>query len=866
MALAARGRRQESIEFLPVRSETGDMAYRLLATDPETLREFFSRVIFIRHDILLHQGNPRCAPTVPALEARPLVVDRMRMPRCRFAGGHKELKTARAVSVRYRSGTFQLTTRSVSFGKPSPWVWLIVPLCLAVTSSSVFAAEGKASGPSEALFLVQIIILVVVGRLLGEAMVRLGQPSIMGQIIGGIILGPSVFGLIFPESQAALFPDAEAQKAMADAVAQLGILFLLLLAGMETDLGLALRLRRAAAGVSLTGIVLPFALGFTLGELVPADLLPDPDARLVTSLFLGTALSISSVKIVASVVREMDFMRRNVGQLIVASAIIDDTIGWVIIAVTFSLAQNGAVDLTTLAQSVIGTLVFMVLSFTIGRRIVFEIIRWTNDKFKSDLPVLSAIIAIMGAMAIITNAIGVHTVLGAFVAGILVGQSPILTKQIEGQLRALTTALFMPVFFGLTGLHTDLGVLADPSILLLAVGLIVIASVGKFAGAFAGAKVGGFSNAEAIALGCGMNARGSTEVIVASIGLSVGVLGERLFSVIVAMAVVTTMAMPPTLRWALKRLPMREDEKNRLELEAFEDSSFLSDFERVLLVTDQSPSSDLAARVAGHFAGVRKMPVTVLAVGDTEGSDQTDKQGVQAEDHAKRMSERVHEVAGGAVETTSDGSEPIQSDIHVSIRARDGELEDILSETADKGHDMMFVGVEPTTAESGGYSESISTMITAFEGTTAVVASRGHVPREDAQLRILVPVSGTERSMKAAEFAFVIAKASGAAISAVYFQEPGQTTSLSRVSDMNNIHQSAFQRLDQIADFYGVSIEKVVSQGSSPELAILRHARRGHFNLIVLGVSRRAGSIVSYGTVADTLLETADRSFIFIET
>ena len=121
-------------------------------------------------------------------------------------------------------------------------------------------------------------------------------------------------------------------------------------------------------------------------------------------------------------------MRRNVGQLIVASAIIDDTIGWVIIAVTFSLAKEGAVDFATLAKGVIGTILFMAFSFTIGRRLVFEIIRWTNDRFKSDLPVLSAIIAIMGAMAIVTDAIGVHTVLGAFVAGILVGQSPILTR------------------------------------------------------------------------------------------------------------------------------------------------------------------------------------------------------------------------------------------------------------------------------------------------------------------------------------------------------------------------------------------------------------------------------------------------------
>ncbi|WP_296038674.1 cation:proton antiporter [uncultured Agrobacterium sp.] len=745
-------------------------------------------------------------------------------------------------------------------------LWALPTVGMLVTCGAAFAADGKSSGPSEALFLIQIIVLVVVGRLLGEAMVRIGQPSIMGQIIGGVLLGPSVFGLVFPEAQSTLFPDGEAQKAMADAVAQLGILFLLLLAGMETDLGLALRLRRAAAGVSLSGIVVPFALGFALGEVIPASLLPDPDARLVTSLFLGTALSISSVKIVASVVREMDFMRRNVGQLIVASAIIDDTIGWVIIAVTFSLATSGVVDVAILAKSVIGTIAFMAFSFTIGRRIVFEIIRWVNDTFKSDLPVLSAIIAIMGGMAIITNLIGVHTVLGAFVAGILVGQSPILTRQIEGQLRGLTTALFMPVFFGLTGLNTDLGLLADPSILLLAVGLILIASLGKFGGAFVGAKMGGFSNPEAIALGCGMNARGSTEVIVASIGLSVGVLDERLFSVIVAMAVVTTMAMPPTLRWALARLPVREDEEDRLRLESFEEKSFLSNFERILLAVDHSASSDLAARIAGHFAAVRKMPITVLDVLDEPGDGRADElAGRMPDSRAKEVSERVQSTADAALQMDDVKQASADGEVHVTIRAKDGELDDILSETADKGHDMMFVGVEPSTAEGGGYGGRHTTMVDAFGGTTAIVSARGHLPEADTQLRILVPVSGTERSLNAAEFAFVIAKATGGSIAAVYFNDPAQAASLSRVSDTSGVQQSAFEQLDRIAEFYGLPLEKVTSQQASPELAILKHARRGRFNLIILGVNRRAGTDLSYGTVADTLLETADRSVVFVE-
>ena len=735
-----------------------------------------------------------------------------------------------------------------------------------------FAAGGaKAEAPSESLFLMQVVILVVVGRLLGEAMVRIGQPSIMGQIIGGVILGPSLFGAIWPQTQAGIFPPHGEQASMIDAVAQLGILFLLLLAGMETDLGLARRLRKAAFGVSLTGIVVPFAAGFALGQLMPAELLPDPDKRLVTSLFLGTALSISSVKIVASVVREMDFMRRNIGQLIVASAIIDDTVGWSIIAITFGLAEKGTVDLGTLARSVIGTLVFMAFSFTVGRRIVFQIIRWTNDTFRSELPVLSAIVAIMGAMALITSLIGVHTVLGAFVAGILVGQSPILTQQIDGQLRALTTALFMPVFFGLTGLHTDLGILRDPELLALAAAFIVIASLGKFAGAFAGARYAGLSRAEALALGCGMNARGSTEVIVASIGLAVGVLDQRLFSIIVAMAVVTTMAMPPSLRWALARLPLRKEERDRLEREEFEATSYVAEFERILLATDASPSSELAARIAGHFAGTRKMPVTVLDIVD---DDEEDAQAAEkpapaamnsAQERSEKIAGQVRSTAEETVSSIANVTEVVEGDIHVETRLKNADLAKVLGEGAEKGHDLLFVGIEPTMSPEGGFDGKLSIMTSAFTGTTAIVSARDY--EADANFSILVPISGTERSTRAAEFAFVIAKATECRIAVVYIRDQQQLRAVPRVSDArSNAHLAAFKRIDEFADYYGVRVRKIVQKGVSAELSILRHLHRGRYNLVVLGVSRRAGSNLSYGAIADTLLETASRSLMFIET
>ena len=342
-------------------------------------------------------------------------------------------------------------------------------LGLAVLSApGALAAEvSRGSGPSEVIFLTQIIVLLLVGRLMGEAMQRIGQPAVMGQLIAGLLLGPSVLGALWPEAQHALFPPSRDQKSMIDAVSQLGVLMLLLLTGMETDLSLIRKARRAAFSVSVTGIVIPFACGFALGEFLPQEMLPRPDLRLITSLFLGTALSISSVKIVAMVVREMNFMRRNVGQVIVASAIIDDTIGWIIIAITFSLALHGSVDPMSLGQSVLGTTLFLLVSFTIGRRLVFRLIRWTNDTFISDAPVITTILVIMGVMALITHSIGVHTVLGAFVAGILVGESPILTRHIDEQLRGLIVALFMPVFFGMAGLSADLSILKNPNLLLL---------------------------------------------------------------------------------------------------------------------------------------------------------------------------------------------------------------------------------------------------------------------------------------------------------------------------------------------------------------------------------------------------------------
>lgn len=728
-------------------------------------------------------------------------------------------------------------------------------------AAAALAATDAARGPSELLFVAQLIVLLLVGRLLGEAMLRLGQPAVMGQLIAGLVLGPSVLGALFPDFQHALFPAGREQKAMLDAVAQFGILVLLLLTGMETDLKLVRESGRASFSASIAGIVVPFLCGVALGEMLPDALLPDPGKRLITSLFLGTALSIASVKIVATVIREMNFMRRRVGQVILASAIIDDTVGWMITAVIFSLALQGQIDAFSVAKSVIGTLVFMGLSLTVGRRAVFFIIRWVNDTFVSDFAVITAILLIMGGMAIITDLIGVHTVLGAFVAGILVGESPILTKHIDEQLRGLIIAFFMPVFFGTAGLSADLTILTDPALLALTLGLILIASIGKFGGAFLGGRFGGLTSAESLALGTGMNARGSTEVIVATIGLGMGALNPNLFTMIVAMAVITTMAMPPTLRWALARLPMSKQEKDRLAREEMEAKGFVPNLERLLLAVDGSANGKFATRIGGVIAGSRGMPTTVMQI---KTDKKTGKAAAEAQkEKAKEAGETVQAVAQAArpMDETKGPEEPPEAKkLDVTTKTEKGPKQEVIAKEAEKGYDLLVIGLGKTVARKNEFHDSVAEVAAGFAGPLAVTDARDLHLKEpiEGRLNILVPVDGTATSRHAAEVAIVLARASKVPLTALYVTGGGKKTR------SRHYEEAILKDIVALAESYGVEPRTVVRADDDPEDAILKEIGRRRSTLVVMGVGRRPGEKLFFGDTAATLLEKSEKSLLFV--
>ncbi len=732
---------------------------------------------------------------------------------------------------------------------------------VSLAASADGQAAGSRSGGSEALLLLQVVLLILTGRFLGEGLQRIGLPAVMGQLLGGILLGPSVFGLLWSKGQAAVFPHAPQQRAMLDAVSQIGVLLLLLLAGMETDLSLVRKVKRAAASVSLAGIAFPFAAGFLLGQVLPASLLPDPKHRLIASLFLGTALSISSVQIVAAVVREMDFMRRNIGQIIMASAIITDTTGWIIIAITFGLAGYGAFSGWVLARSMLGPLMFLGLSLTIGRRLVFKIIRLTNDHFISEAAVVAAILVVMGAMALITDWIGVHTVLGAFVAGILVGQSPILTKEIDWQIRGITTGLFMPVFFGAAGLRANLTILRDPHLLLMTGAMLLIATVGKTAGAFTGGLLGGLHSREAVALAAGMNARGSTEVIVATIGLSMGVLSQDIFTMIVTTALVTTLLMPPTLRWALGRLPLVGKEKKRLEREAFEEKAFVHNMERVLLTVDESPSGKLATRLAGLLARRHNMLVTVMpipATGSAEASKDTEHMLIDS------VREVVHEASVQAGRQGGKKEEERLPDVEVTAQIHDLPPAKAVETEAAKGYDLLMIGMEPVTAPKGGLDSRLSETASAFKGSVAITLAHGDLAKDPVgeEIEILVPVTGTGESLRGAEVALALAQAASTPITALAIAA-ASAKSQSEARHARKEDDKLLREIKRMSKHFNVKIRGLIGKGGRQE-AIRKTAGKNRRLLIVVGASRPPGEPLSFGAVAGSMLEDSEHSLLIV--
>ncbi|GGR78632.1 hypothetical protein GCM10010236_36730 [Streptomyces eurythermus] len=377
----------------------------------------------------------------------------------------------------------------------------------------------------------------------------------------GVVLGPSVLQRLAPGLSGWLFPGGREQAHLLDAVAQLGVLLLVGVTGMHLDLGLVRRRGRTAVLVSAGGLVVPLALGVGTAFLVPAALVPDGTERGVFALFLGVAMCVSAIPVIAKTLMEMRLLHRTVGQLTLTAGVIDDVFGWFTLSVVSSIAVtgiSGAPVVTALASVAL----VAVVALTAGRWAVRHAFRLAGASREPGVPAATAAGVILLAAAA-THALHLEPVLGAFLGGVLIGREGKVEPARLAPLRTIALSVLAPVFFATAGLRMDLGALADPGVALAGLGVLAVAVLGKFLGVWAGAGLSGLGRWEALALGAGLNARGVIEIVVGMVGLRLGILSVAAYTIVVLVAVVTSLLAPPILRMAMSRVERTAEEEIR---------------------------------------------------------------------------------------------------------------------------------------------------------------------------------------------------------------------------------------------------------------------------------------------------------------
>jgi Kef-type K+ transport system membrane component KefB len=412
------------------------------------------------------------------------------------------------------------------------------------------------------LLLAEIVVLVVAARLGGEVAARLGIPLVVGELLFGIALGPSLFGALWPGGFDALFPAD--QRPLLDVVGWIGVIFLVLMAGMETRLGLLRRARKTVLATWIGGFFFPFALGIGFAALVPATLIGPTVDRPVFALFMGTAMAISAIPVIARILMDLKMLRSRVGMIVISTAVTDDTLGWIVLAVVSGLAEGG-VDTMAVVRTTALTLGFVGISLSLGRPAVAAAMRGAK---RLALPhaETSVMLLLVFAGGLITQAIGVHLVLGAFVTGILIGRLKTTEPAAIESVRQLGMGFFAPFFFAYTGIKVDLTALTG-NLAWIAVAAVAVASLGKLVGGGLGARLGGLPKWEAAAVGAGLNARGAMELVIAAIGLSIGVLTEASYAIVVLIAVTTSAMAGPLIRSFMRRARAPASESAEVEAE-----------------------------------------------------------------------------------------------------------------------------------------------------------------------------------------------------------------------------------------------------------------------------------------------------------
>lgn len=678
------------------------------------------------------------------------------------------------------------------------------------------------------LLVFQVGVLLFAARALGELAQRFGQPAVLGEISAGIILGPSCLSGVAPLASHWVLPQTYLQGYLLEVISMIGAMFLLLITGLETDLPLIRRHARTAIGTAAGGIVLPFASGYVLGQWMPESLLAQSGERLVFALFLATAMSISAIPVIAKVLIDLNLMRRDIGQTIIAAGMIDDTAGWILLSVVTGLATGVGIGALGIARAVGQVVAFMVLSVTVGRWLVAKALDIVQDEVLSPHRLLTLVVCFTFLWGALAQALRLEAMLGAFVMGVVFGQMPRLPETVPDNLKAIALGIFAPIFFAVAGLKVNVVHLLAPNLFAMTALVIVVACAGKVIGAYAGARLIGRCNRwTALAFGAGMNARGAMEIIVATIGLRLGILTQDTFSMIVLMALTTSMIAPSALRSALRRIQPAEEETRRLRQEALAQGSLIARARRVLLPVrlrdgDGSSMRTITAYVLQRLGASADLSVTLLNV---------------VEPGARANGIEFLEKLNGLV----PGKQLVKKVVEAP-RAADAILDE-----AQKDYDVLVLGASEGKSSSRVlFTPLVDYLVRVAPCTTMIVHGPPFLEAWSPQ-RMLVPTNGTLTARRGGELAFALA-ASGreeVVVLNVVIQDRTSYRRALRVGAIERQLGSGYQIVQELCtlgESVGARTKAEVRVGTDPEKTILETVQKSGIELIILATDLRPGS------------------------
>ncbi len=531
---------------------------------------------------------------------------------------------------------------------------------------SIAAATGSGQLNIVLALLIQISIVIALSRVMGLLFKKINQPLVIGEIVAGIMLGPSLFGLLFPELSALLFPTETLPYL--NILAQIGLIFFMFLVGLEFNSDNLKGKGDAAVIVSHVSIIAPFFLGSLLAIYLYPSLSTSAVPFVSFSLFMGAAMSVTAFPVLARILTERNLHKTYLGTIAITCAAVDDVTAWCLLAFVISVVRSG--DMVSAIPTTLLAIVYIGFMLTVGRSVLNRLadyVEKSNNQKLSQLMVAVIYLGLLGS-AMISEVIGIHTIFGAFLYGAVMPQRNIFVKDLAEKTEDFTLVFLLPIFFTYTGLRTQIGLLNEPSLWLDCVLVILMATMGKFGGSLFAAKLSGLSWRESSALAVLMNTRGLMELIILNIGLDLGVISPALFAMMVIMALVTTFVTSPVLEWIYPLRMFSEGQTAPTDTEAPQDPT--PSYSIVVPLANPSSQDGLLtmalALALPQQQQTRIYPVHLVQLGDAYSfGSQPDQADKLVKEDQQRLQELVNSLKAppGTLQPLSMISDDISHDL-----------------------------------------------------------------------------------------------------------------------------------------------------------------------------------------------------------